>query len=59
MDSNLLKHGQITTPEQYLGGMKLPELSSLQFVPFSQGMLYVGSVDPLEDDQVRLNEFTS
>jgi len=50
----LLKHGQITAPDQYLGGMKLPELISLQFVPFSQGMLYVGSVEPLEDDQISL-----
>jgi signal transduction histidine kinase len=50
----LLKHGQITTPDQYLGGIKLPELISIQFVPFSQGMLYVGSVEPLEDDQISL-----
>ena len=50
----LLKHGQITTPEQYLGGLNLPELISIQFVPFSQGMLYVGSVEPLEDDQISL-----
>jgi signal transduction histidine kinase len=50
----LLKHGQITAPEQYLGGIKLPELITLQFVPFSQGMLYVGSVEPLEDDQISL-----
>jgi signal transduction histidine kinase len=50
----LLNHGQITTPDQYLGGIKLPELITLQFVPFSQGMLYVGSVEPLEDDQISL-----
>ncbi|HEX6890674.1 MAG TPA: ATP-binding protein, partial [Chryseolinea sp.] len=50
----LLKHGQINTPEQFLGGIKLPELITLQFVPFSQGMLYVGSVEPLEDDQISL-----
>lgn len=48
----LLKHGQITAPEQYLGGIELPESITLQFVPFSQGMLYVGSVEPLEDDQI-------
>src|SRR5688572_29000504 len=50
----LLKQGQITAPDQYLGGIKLPELITLQFVPFSQGMLYVGSVEPLEDDQISL-----
>ena len=50
----LLKQGQISAPDQYLGGMKLPDLITLQFVPFSQGMLYVGSVEPLEDDQIGL-----
>jgi len=50
----LMKHGQITAPDQYLGGLKLPESISIQFVPFSQGMLYVGSVEPLEDDQISL-----
>lgn len=50
----LLKQGQITSPEQYLGGLNLPELTILQFVPFAQGMLYVGSIEPLEDDHIDL-----
>ena len=50
----LLEHGQISAPDEYLGGMKLPDLITLQFVPFSQGMLYVGSVEPLEDDQIKI-----
>ena len=50
----LLKQGHITAPEKFLGGIKLPDLITLQFIPFSQGMLYVGSIDPLEDDQIDL-----
>ncbi len=50
----LLKHGQISAPDQFLGGIKLPDVITLQFVPFSQGMLYVGSAEPLEDDQIGL-----
>lgn len=31
-----------------------PEIMALHFVPFSQGMLYVGNVDPLSDEHIRL-----
>jgi signal transduction histidine kinase len=50
----LLNQGYITASEQYLGGIKLPDEITLQFVPFSQGMLYVSSADPLEEDQIGL-----
>jgi len=46
--------GQITTAEQYQAGGAAPESLSLQLIPFSQGMLYVGSDEPLEDNQVDL-----
>lgn len=48
----MLQYGQITAAEQYLGGRDLPESITLQFVPFVQGMLYVGSVEPLEEDEI-------
>ncbi len=31
-----------------------PAMTALHFVPFSQGMLYVGNVDPLSTEQIRL-----
>jgi signal transduction histidine kinase len=50
----LMNQGQIDAPDHYLGGIELPDFITLQFVPFAQGMLYVGSLDPLEDDQIDL-----
>jgi hypothetical protein len=50
----LMNQGQIEKSDEYLGGMKLPDFITLQFVPFTQGMLYIGSLEPLEDDQIDL-----
>src|SRR5688572_15277704 len=46
--------GQITTIKQYQAGDTAPESLSLQFIPFSQGMLYIGSDEPLEYFQIDL-----
>jgi hypothetical protein len=46
--------GQITTVEQYQTGETAPESLNLQFIPFSQGMLYIGSHEPLEYFQIDL-----
>ncbi len=45
---------QISTVEQYQAGAVAPESLSLQFIPFSQGMLYVGSHEPLEENEIDL-----
>ncbi len=51
---SMVGQGQVNTIQQYQAGDKPPESLSLQFIPFTQGMLYVGSHDPLDDDQVGL-----
>ena len=51
---SMLEQGQIMAAEQYQDGEAPLESLSLQFVPFSQGMLYVGSHDPLDDSQIDL-----
>ncbi len=45
---------QIDSPKQYQAGEEAPERLALQFVPFTQGMLYVGSATPLADDEIDL-----
>ena len=51
---SLIGQGQIKAQETYQGGDLPPESLTLQFVPFAQGMLYVGSVEPLSELQVEL-----
>ncbi len=51
---SMFDQGQISTTEQYQAGEESPLSLSLQFIPFSQGMLYVGSHEPLEDDEIEL-----
>jgi len=51
---SLLEQGQIEDVQQYQVNESPPESLSLQYIPFSQGMLYVGSHDPLEDSQIDL-----
>ncbi len=46
--------GQITTVNTYQAGEAPPESLTLQFVPFAQGMMYVGSADALSDAQIDL-----
>ncbi len=44
--------GQITNPQDYYDGEEPPESIALHFIPFEQGMIYVGSPEPLENPQI-------
>ena len=49
----LMEHGAITSGEKYLTENR-PTNLYLHFFPFLQGMLYVGNVTPLNDDELQL-----
>ena len=51
---SMMKLGQIQNPETYQGSSKPPESLYLHFVPFAQGMLYVGNVAPLDEEKLEL-----
>jgi signal transduction histidine kinase len=51
---SLVEQGQIKEVRQYQGGEIPVQSLSLQFIPFSQGMLYVGSTEQLEESQIDL-----
>ena len=51
---NLIKLEQIENPESYQDAAKPPESLDLHFVPFKQGMLYVGNTAPLSQDELQL-----
>ncbi|HRI78837.1 MAG TPA: hypothetical protein PLR06_04810, partial [Cyclobacteriaceae bacterium] len=53
---SMSQQGQIKTVEQYQAGEIPPEALCLQFIPFTQGMLYVGSREPLEEDEIDLGK---
>ncbi|MBA4411575.1 MAG: histidine kinase [Odoribacter sp.] len=44
---SMISEGQVLNPEIYQGASKPPESLDLHFVPFAQGMLYVGNIQPL------------
>jgi signal transduction histidine kinase len=50
----MIAQGQIRTEEQFQAGETPPDSLILQFIPFLQGMLYVGSDNPLGEDQIDL-----
>jgi len=50
----MMEQHQIEGEQQYQAGETPPESLSLQFIPFKQGMLYVGSSEPLAEDQINL-----
>ncbi len=52
--NTLLKTGKIKNPELYTGSAPPPDSLYLNFVPFKQGMLYVGNITPLEKDALDL-----
>lgn len=45
---------QVEKAETYQGSSNPPESLHLHFVPFTQGMLYVGDVSPLTDEKLNL-----
>jgi len=53
---SILKQGLIDSPEKYQGGGEAPEKLVLQFVPFMQGMLYIGSNAALSDDEIEIGQ---
>ncbi len=51
---SMMKLGQVQNPETYQGSSKPPESLYLHFVPFTQGMLYVGNISPLDEEKLEL-----
>ncbi|MCB0741172.1 MAG: hypothetical protein KDB92_09025, partial [Chitinophagaceae bacterium] len=51
---SMMKKGQVQNPETYQGSAQPPESLHLHFVPFAQGMLYVGNEAPLDDEKLDL-----
>ena len=50
----LLDQGHVAKAEDYMDREGPPSSLALHLVPFAQGLLYVGSADPLADDQIDL-----
>jgi signal transduction histidine kinase len=51
---SLIEQGHVNNMEKYQGSATPPESLNLHFVPFPQGMLYVGNTSPLTDDNLEL-----
>lgn len=54
--TSMVEDGQIDSLQEYEVIDKVKEAFSLQFVPFKQGMLYVGSMEPLTGSQMNLTQ---
>ena len=50
----MIEIGQVQNEETYQGSSTPPDSLNLHFVPFAQGMLYVGNVSPLTDEKLEL-----
>ncbi|MBD0286877.1 MAG: hypothetical protein ICV79_15820 [Flavisolibacter sp.] len=50
----MIDSGQVHSREAYLGDPNPPESLHLHFVPFAQGMLYVGNTAPLNEEEIGL-----
>src|SRR6056297_1427221 len=53
---SMMESGQIENLESYQGAVEAPESLNLHFIPFNQGMLYVGSTAPLDSEEVSLSD---
>ncbi len=51
---SLMDQGQISDKNTYQGAANPPESLDLHFIPFTQGMLYVGSEHSLNDEHITL-----
>lgn len=51
---SVMEQGYLDNAERYQGGEEPPESLALHFVPFAQGMLYVGNHDTLTSDHLDL-----
>lgn len=50
----MMQLGQVKVPEKYQGAEKPPESLYLHFIPFAQGMLYVGHEHQLDQEKIDL-----
>ncbi len=53
---SLIEQGMIESLEKYQGGGEAPEKLVLQFVPFTQGMLYIGTSSALSHDEIEIGQ---
>jgi len=51
---SMLEQRQIEDENTYQGASKPPDSLDLHFLPFKQGMLYVGNTYPLEEEEIEL-----
>jgi signal transduction histidine kinase len=51
---SMIASGQIENMEDFQGGTTPPESLDLHFIPFEQGMLYVGAIKPLSDYELNM-----
>jgi signal transduction histidine kinase len=51
---SMVEQGQVRDLESYRGAEAPPESLNLHFIPFKQGMLYVGSTNQLSDEEIDL-----
>ncbi|GAA4280363.1 sensor histidine kinase [Gaetbulibacter aestuarii] len=51
---SMMDMGQVKSAETYQGASSAPESLNLHFVPFKQGMLYVGDASPLTNEKLEL-----
>ncbi len=51
---SMVEMGQVQNEITYQGSAEPPESLDLHFVPFTQGMLYVGDTSPLSDGKLQL-----
>jgi signal transduction histidine kinase len=52
--NQLMEQDQIQDSSTYQGTAVPPESLDLHFVPFAQGMLYVGAVNPMDEEELEL-----
>lgn len=51
---SMMETGQVQSIESYQGSANAPDALNLHFVPFKQGMLYVGNTSPLSEEKIDL-----
>ncbi len=50
----MMEQGFVENKEHFQAGKEAPETLSLQLLPFTQGMLYVGSKLPLSNEEIKI-----
>ena len=50
--NSLIENKFMIDPSAYQGGEAPPDFLSLQFIPFNQGMLYIGSAEQLTEEEI-------